>query len=636
MAMTGGTDYLVKSEVTNYGSGPDTTKLYLRVKEYSQSVANNQTVLKVGMWVTSQYEIGTWPDGNGSYVGTATSGTDCHTFDGTINYGSGVRWLTEDQTFTVTHNNDGTKTARIYWKLGVNSPWGQYVYPSGYIDVPLTRIARASQPTLSKTTANFGEQITIYSNTASSTFKHKVYYRIGSGAWGQIIDEDPDAGSEGKYFTNSCLWTIPKTLINNFPNSRTGNLEIGLYTYTDSTFSNFIGTKSVMLKAIVPVDNTTKPSASLSVTLNNGSLPTTFNGCYIQGKSKVDVTLSGTGKYNASIKGYRTILDSTQYNSPSFTSNAIQSYGSLDIVGEVKDSRNIYQVITKSIVVIPYSKPLVIPIPTENAIMCYRSDADGNKVSNSTSVWIKARRSYYTVTLEGTQKNFCSLQWRSKASGGSWTEWVNLIERTNLLTDQYDAIIPNVVFDLKKSYTIEIKAVDDIGESDTKTFEIPTQDVAIHMGKGGNIISIGQYCDYSIPDSFQVHLDTYLKGETGLVKFDYIVEQGTSSGWGYRKWSSGRLEQWKIISPTFTSWDTFGNAYWYTSNRVEFTFGIPFIEQPVINATINAANFAASWAIPLVDSVSTTTFSIISVRPNEGATSANIYYYSIYAIGKWK
>ena len=54
------------------------------------------------------------------------------------------------------------------------------------------------------------------------------------------------------------------------------------------------------------------------------------------------------------------------------------------------------------------------------------------------------------------------------------------------------------------------------------------------------------------------------------------------------------------------------------------------------NATINAANFAASWAIPLVDSVSTTTFSIISVRPNEGATSANIYYYSIYAIGKWK
>ena len=41
---------------------------------------------------------------------------------------------------------------------------------------------------------------------------------------------------------------------------------------------------------------------------------------------------------------------------------------------------------------------------------------------------------------------------------------------------------------------------------------------------------------------------------------DYIVEQGTSGGWSYRKWASGRMEAEKDIS-IGSSWSAVGGIY---------------------------------------------------------------------------
>ena len=42
---------------------------------------------------------------------------------------------------------------------------------------------------------------------------------------------------------------------------------------------------------------------------------------------------------------------------------------------------------------------------------------------------------------------------------------------------------------------------------------------------------------------------------SGINAADYIVEEGTSDGWAYRKWHSGRMVAEKNIT-TGTSWDT--------------------------------------------------------------------------------
>ena len=318
--------------------------------------------------------------------------------------------------------------------------------------------------------------------------------------------------------------------MNNFPNSKTGTLEIGLDTYTDTTFSNFIGTKYVTLTASVPVDDTTKPSISMSTSINNGSLSSTFDGIAIQGKTRIDVTLSGEAKYNANITGCSAVIDgksyTAKYNSTSgkyeLTSNAIENYGAVPAVGYVKDSRGFTNSETNFANVTPYEKPLVIPLSTENAIMCYRSDGNGVRVSNSTSVWIKAKRKYYPVPTLGIQNNFCSLQYRFKATDGSWSGWSDLISKSNLDTNEYNALIPDEVFNIKKAYTIQIRAIDDIGESDTKTFDIPTQDVALHLGKGGKNVAVGTYCDYS--EDYTFYSDWKAIFDKGFI-------DGTDTGW---------------------------------------------------------------------------------------------------------
>lgn len=286
------------------------------------------------------------------------------------------------------------------------------------------------------------------------------------------------------------------TLCNATNNSRT------VYFFVRTTLGGAIYLHDKPSTFIVKESDKTKPTVTLNVTLNNGNLPSAFNDLYIQNKSRVDVTLTAQGKYNASINRLYTEINgqTNNYTEP-FLSNVIQSQGAVDIVGYATDSRGFTNANTKTINVIAYSKPLVIPLNSENAILCYRSDGNGKRVGSSTSVWVKAQRSYHTVTSGGEQKNFCALQYRYKESSVDWNdsihEWQDLISKTNTATNQYDALIPGAVFDKKTSYTIQIRAFDDIGEYDLKTFDIPTEDVALHLGRGGKNVTVGSYCDYS-------------------------------------------------------------------------------------------------------------------------------------------
>lgn len=244
----------------------------------------------------------------------------------------------------------------------------------------------------------------------------------------------------------------------------------------------------------------TKPNVTLGVTLNNSNLPSGFDGVYVQNKSRVDVTLTAQGKYNANIESKYVSIGLETYKTLPFTSNVLTSSGNVKIVGYAKDSRGFTGNDTETVNVVEYSKPLVIPLGNDNSIQCYRSDGNGKRVGKSTSLWVKAMKSYHTVTVDGVQKNFCALEYRSKLSTEEWNDsthpWVVLIPKTDTTTNEYNALIANTVFDQKKSYTIQIRAIDDIGEYDFKTFDIPTADVALHLGRGGKNVSVGSYCEY--------------------------------------------------------------------------------------------------------------------------------------------
>lgn len=220
MAMTGGTAKLVKT--STLGDTSATCKLYVYYKT-SQDVANNKSTITCGMYVvvSSGYYIGSWSDTGGSYVGTTSL-----TFSGAIPSNTGgTYWLVENKSFTVNHNADGTGSATIKWKWGVNSSWGGMVMPSGDFTITLPTIARKS--TVSATNANIGSKPTITISRKSSSFKHTLQYKInGESSYTTIVSKTDS--------TSYSSWAIPDAAYNYISSGKV-TITIKCITYSGST-----------------------------------------------------------------------------------------------------------------------------------------------------------------------------------------------------------------------------------------------------------------------------------------------------------------------------------------------------------------------------------------------------------------
>lgn len=417
------------------------------------------------------------------------------TINGTKVYGGGTysdyskgNHTIASGTMWINHNSDGKKTFSISSFTG----WlySSHNYSSNGGSYALTTIPRQATITSAPDFTDLQNPVINYSNPAGTAVDSLMACISFTGATDDIKYRD-NISKTGTSYTFSLTDAERNLLRNNTPNGSRNVIFfvrtiIGGVTYHSTCSKKF---------TVVETDDT-RPAVTMTVALNNGSLPSKFENMCIQGKSKYDVNISAEGKYGATITDIYAVIDGKTYNSVPFTSDVFQRSGEVYIDGYAKDSRGFTKLYRKPIGVVPYSKPLVVPVGSDNAILCYRSDGNGIRVGNSTSVWIKAQRSY---SIQGM--NQCALQWRKKLTTEQWVNddlgWNTLIDNTNTSTDVYNALISGEVFDLKKSYTIQIRAIDEIGEKDVKTFEIPTQDVALHLGRGGKNVSVGTYCDYS-------------------------------------------------------------------------------------------------------------------------------------------
>ena len=488
MAMTGGRAYLVREVKANYGKANWYIRLYVYVKEKSQSIENNSTVLSLGMYVDAEYNIGEWYEQSnpvGSYLGTSTSGANCITFSGRIPENTTKYWIVENKEVTVTHNTDGTKTVPIYWKWNVNSPWGQCVTPSGSFNYTITTIPRATQPTLSTERVNMGSSLVISMPRASSAFKHALTYVMGDKR--KTFAERLDT---------TTTWTVPYDLAEAIPNAKSGTCTIYCDTWSGGTL---IGTKSVNFTAVVPEDSATKPTISCATSpVPVITLGEDFDGLYIQGITKIKTEITAEGQFDASITDYYSTVTNTGETSSPWGDVYIHpvpvSSGQARVIYSVKDSRGISNRSEHYIDVLPYSGPSVIAAADERMVVCARCDENGTLLSSGTYLRIKAGKRYSKVEHEGKQLNRCWLSYRYKVStSDAYSSWKPLIVRNNLEDDFVDVILDGVVTSTTTSYDVQIIAADDMGNSHTIPFEIPTDKVNFHEREGGDGAAFGKY-----------------------------------------------------------------------------------------------------------------------------------------------
>lgn len=434
------------------------------------------------------------------------------------NYAKGDHTIASGQ-LDISHNADGTKTFSISaftgWLYESNN------YSSNGGSYSLTQIPRQAKITAAADFTDLDNPSISISNPGG--FRMDVW--LEPNPVGDHLCVRENIPNTGTY-----TWSLTAAEKDALRNKCPGNyctIRLGLYSYVGGTqYADYQDKIFTMVES-----ETTKPSVNISIALNNGSLPSKFNDLYIQGKSRVNVTLTVGGKYGAGIQSYSATMEGKAYSAPTFTTDVVQNPGNVDIVAYARDTRGFSREVRKSITVIEYAKPTVVPVGTENAILCYRSDGNGKRVGASTSVWIKAKRSYYSVS----QKNTCALQWRWKLATEQWNDavhlWNDLLPKSGS-ADSYNALLPGVVFDLKNSYTIQIRAIDDIGEPDIKTLDVPTQDVALHLGRGGKNVSVGSYCDYTEEYTFHSEWkaifdnDIIIKGMTLAEYIKSVINEG--------------------------------------------------------------------------------------------------------------
>ena len=575
--MTGGTSKLV---VEAYGNG--NSKFPIRLYVYyktSQSVEKNQSTVTCGMYVTTPggtYDIGSWADSRGSYVGTTSN-----TFNGSIPNFSGTYWIAENKTFTVDHNEDGTGEATIYWK------WGVYAYtsfvvgyqnPSGSFKISLPTIARASEPTLSVSTARMKETITIHTNRKSSSFTHTLKYtfagetatiatgvgdshpwaipdlasKINNATQGTmtiscvtyngstevgtksvsftvqvpkaVMPDFPNVdviigagnpistnggstnftyactynfeGLEGNCYegtsTGGIVWWTPYTLASAIPSATEGYGYITLYTYNGTALVDF---QIMPFKAIVPDDLYTKPTFTEDnfVLTPTGSIPSTFSGLYIQGKTGIKASFTASSTYST-IASYKLSVDGRVYTGNPCESQMLTKDGNIEVTGTVYDARGYYTSRPKTITVHPYFTPSIEPYSGDSSIICERSDGSGIYSDSGTYLHIRAKRKYAPVIVDGVKKNFCDLKYRYKVEGGSWSTYKPILSGS-ASADEIEVVHTDVVTQTDTSYLVQLVVTDTMGASIPYDFSIGTDKVTLHLRRGGKGAAFGKYSE---------------------------------------------------------------------------------------------------------------------------------------------
>lgn len=466
-----------------------TSNEYIEAKVEWESTSipeNNQSKVTAKLYYR-RTNTGYTTYGNGSFsvkVGTTKSTTSKYVEIGTS-------WVFIVQhTAYVAHEDDGTKKVAISATGSI--PNTTFTSTSLEKTVTLNTIPRASD--VSASDVDIGSNCKVTWTPHSKSFSFVLKFSMGS--WSASKTVEPNTTSSYTYTG----YTIPYTAAGEIPNSKTGKMTVELQTYSAG---KLIGSSSDTFTVTVPSNSNTQPAVTMTLTPVS-SLEYPLNTLYIQGYSRVKATLSAEGKQKASISSLSLTVQGKTYASP-YQSALLTTTGNVTVTGSAKDSREITGKDEQTINVIQYSAPKILHAIGEKDIICARCDSSGNLTDSGTCIKIKARRSYSRVESGGTQHNKCMIRFRYRLeTSSSFSGWTTLLSGSTTSTDTVNTTITSITFDPQKAYVIQIGVLDTIGKTDAAQFGVPTDNVTLHLGKGGKRIGLLRYAEDSDEEGIDV------------------------------------------------------------------------------------------------------------------------------------
>jgi hypothetical protein len=134
----------------------------------------------------------------------------------------------------------------------------------------------------------------------------------------------------------------------------------------------------------------------------------------------------------------------------------------------------------------------------EDEVIAARCDASGNLNDNGTYLRIKAKRSYIKIFDHATsvpeQKNPCVIQYRYRADGGSFSDWITILA-ANASSDEVDTGAILGTLDVASSYFVQVRAIDTVGEFTSTSITISTEKVYWHRAGSRGSFAFGKYAE---------------------------------------------------------------------------------------------------------------------------------------------
>ena len=421
------------TERRNYGI-TSYSSIHVYADETQVDVANNRSYISTELWILgssySAYNVDCNVTGGGGY-------TNSHlTANGWVKLVSGGFWAP--------HNADGTGSATVgsYYSSGYgNMPYGEFT-------LTLTKIARASQPSINTWPNNSpditaGVACTIHMNKQAN-FTHKVSYWFGN-----------KKGTIATGVVDNCSWTPPTSLLDQIPNASTGSGTISVETYSGSTK---IGeTKSCGFTLHLP--NNSEPTiGTITLTEQHAGVKAKNANVTVQQISKKLVSVPVSAKYSASIKTVTCDGVTLSNNNGTYTGYiSNKSNGTYKITAI--DSRGLQSSNTVTQTFYEYAKPFITATLKRESETSAKGTLSVNGsystiLSNTLSMTIQRNDSSSPTTVSPSLSN------GSISYSKSYTD-LNYVQ----------------------SFTIKVKVTDGFGESVEVTAVLGVGQYALWMGK---------------------------------------------------------------------------------------------------------------------------------------------------------
>lgn len=515
---------------------------------------------------------------NGSSVATVTlKDATPWRWDSAITYTSA--W------YTVSNKTSGTTPVAFRLYSGMGSTRDNTYSYSMAVD--------AAASTISVSNGTLATPLTITVKQYNSGFKHTISYTCGSVS-GLVCDLSSSL---------SVTWDTSNGNILGLAQQSTHKPTVNV-TFTITTYNGAskIDTYSTTVSMAIP--SSVKPALTLKVE-DATSYFSTY-GAFVQGWSKLKITATPSVAYGSPIKAYSISADGSTYTYNPVTTGVIKARDSLTVTAKVTDERErTSEPVSRSVTVLPYSKPSV-------SVIAYRCNSSGT--ADPEGAYMKVGFTASISSLNGKNSASYTINYGSTPITGTGTSYTS----------------SPIACDVSKVWSVEVKVSDKL-DSTTRSAVIPIAFTLMDFYNTGAGIAFGKV---ATRDGFDCAMDAYFTGNVsinGQQVIDYIVEQGASGIWTYRKWASGIAECWGTHTETaLNCGQNNANGFYYSKSvTVPFPSNL-FSTSPLAvidGGSYTYVNFVRHFGSDKTQ-VAFLTVGLINI-------TADVYA-RIYAKGRWK